>query len=190
MINKDTKKQRLNDFYQNQKRMPSFSEMATLLGLKSKNAVAKLVNNLIEEGFVEKDERGRLLPGKLFSGIRLLGTVEAGFPSPAEEDLADTMSMDEYLIKNREATFMLKVKGESMKDAGIMEGDMVLVERNTTPREGDIVIAEVDNAWTMKYFRKDKGVIYLEPANEAFTNIYPQGELKIAAIVKAVIRKY
>jgi len=190
MINKDTKKKRLLSFYEEQRRMPSFSELASIWGVKSKNAVAKLVKQLALEDFVTQDENGRLVPGKLFSGIRLLGTVEAGFPSPAEEELIDTMSMDEYLINNREATFMLKVKGESMKDAGIMEGDMVLVERNTTPREGDIVIAEVDHAWTMKYFRKNKGVIYLEPANEAFSNIYPEGELNIAAVVKAVIRKY
>jgi repressor LexA len=190
MNNKDYKKEGVLHFYKTEKRMPSFSELATILGVKSKNAVAKTVKHWLDERFVLKDGSGRLLPGDLFSGIRMLGSVQAGFPSPAEEELADTMTLDEYLIKNREATFMLKVSGDSMEEAGIIEGDMVLVERNVTPREGDIVIAEVDHAWTMKYFKKIKGEIYLEPANKKYKLIKPEGELKIAAVVKAVIRKY
>jgi len=77
-----------------------------------------------------------------------------------------------------------------MKDAGIVEGDMVIVERNITPRSGDIVIAEVDGEWTIKYFRKKGNVIFLEPANENYQAIYPKEELKISAVVKAVVRKY
>lgn len=189
-MNGDHKKQKLITFFQEQKRMPSFSELALLLEVKSKNAVSKFIKNLVGEGFIGQDEQGRLIPGKLFSGIRLLGSVEAGFPSPAEEELADTMTLDAYLIKNRTATFMLRVQGDSMQDAGIIEGDMVLVERNVTPKEGDIVIAEVDHGWTMKYFKKNKGQVYLEPANEKYKPIYPEGELRIAAVVKAVVRKY
>lgn len=184
------KKKKVIQFFEMERRMPSFSELATILGVKSKNAVAKTVKHWLEDGFIDKDSLGRLLPGNLFSGIRLLGSVQAGFPSPAEEELADTMTMDEYLIKNREATFMLKVSGDSMEEAGIIEGDMVLVERNVTPKEDDIVIAEVDHAWTMKYFKKDKEGVYLLPANKKYKLIRPQGELKIAAVVRAVIRKY
>ena len=78
-----------------------------------------------------------------------------------------------------------------MKDAGINDGDMVIVERRDNARVGDIVIAEVDGAWTMKYLRKDsKKGFYLEPANEAFENIYPQEDLRIQAVVRAVVRKY
>jgi SOS regulatory protein LexA len=190
MNTREQKKQKLLGFYKAQKRMPSFAELAALLGVKSKNTIAKLVKSLAAEQFITQDEHGRLIPGKLFDGLRLLGSVEAGFPSPAEEELADTMSLDEYLIKNREATFMLRVKGDSMKDAGIIEGDMVLVERNITPKEGDIVIAEVDHAWTMKYFKRHKGEVYLEPANKDYKIIRPKGELRVAAVVKAVIRKY
>ncbi len=184
------KKKKIIKFYERERRMPSFSELATILGVKSKNAVSKTVNHWLEDGFVSKDGLGRLLPGNLFSGVRLLGSVQAGFPSPAEEELADTMTIDDYLIKNREATFMLKVSGDSMEEAGIIEGDMVLVERNITPKDGDIVIAEVDHAWTMKYFQKEKGEIRLVPANKKYKPIIPQGELKIAAVVRAVIRKY
>ena len=184
------KKNKIIKFYEREKRMPSFSELAVLLGVRSKNAVSKIVNHWLRDGFVSKDDLGRLLPGDLFSGIRVLGSVQAGFPTQADEYLADTMTMDEYLIKNRESTFMLKVSGDSMEEAGIIEGDMVLVERNIAPKEGDIVIAEVDHAWTMKYFHKEKGEIQLVPANKKYKPIIPRGELKIAAVVRAVIRKY
>ncbi len=186
----DKYKNKITRFYQKYRRMPSYGEVMTLLGFKSKNAVFKLVNKLVEENFLSKDGQGRLIPKNIFGELRVLGQVEAGFPTPAEEELVDTLSLDDYLIKNKEATYMLKVSGESMKDAGIMAGDMVLVDRSQTAREGDIVIAEVDGEWTIKYLRKSQGISYLEPANDAFPLIYPKEELKIAAVVKAVVRKY
>ena len=170
--------------------MPNYSEIMSLLSFKSKNAVFKLINKLEKENFLSKDEKGKLIPKNLYGELRILGRVEAGFPSPAEEELSDTMSLDDFLINNKEATYMLKVSGESMKDAGILPGDMVLVDRSLTPADGNIVIAEVDNEWTIKYLRKSGKEIYLEPANKSFSNIYPKEELKIAAVVKAVIRKY
>jgi SOS regulatory protein LexA len=181
---------RIQSFYDEKKRMPSYSEMAKLTRVSSKNAVFKMVERLSTLGLIAKDETGRLIPGENFSGVRMLGYVEAGFPSPAEEELSDTMSLDDYLIRNKEATFMLKVKGDSMIDAGIMPGDMVLVERGLEAREGDIVIAEVDHGWTMKYLRKKGRQVYLVPANKKYPIMEPREELNIAAIVKAVIRKY
>lgn len=89
--------------------------------------------------------------------LKSLDTVEAGWPSPAEEELADTLPLDEFLIENPAATFMLKVSGDSMSGAGIPPGDMVLVDKGATPKSGDIVIAEVDGEWTMKYLRKRGG---------------------------------
>ncbi len=123
-------------------------------------------------------------------GLAVSGRVHAGFPSPAEEELLDTMSLDEYLIENKEATFILKVSGNSMIDAGIMPQDLVLVERTNEAKPGDIVIAEVDGKWTMKYLRQKGSRMYLEPANKKYAPIYPEEELKISAVVKAVIRKY
>ena len=161
-----------------------------LIGFKSKNAAFKLVSKLIDYGYLQKDKTGRLIPGKAFREISLLGVVEAGFPSPAEEETSDTLSLDDWLIKNKEATYILKVQGDSMKDAGIMEGDMVLVERTADAKDGQIVIALVDNEWTLKYLRKKRDKVYLEPANKKYKPIFPKESLKIEAVVKAVIRKY
>ena len=188
MDNLDTAK--LVSFYEKALRMPTYTEIAKIYGYKSKNSAYKLIQKFIESGLVDKDRSGKLVPGNMFSGVRVLGLVEAGFPTPAEEDLLDTVTLDQYLVRNREATFMLEVKGDSMYDAGIREGDMVLVERTREAKEGAIVIAEIDGAWTMKYLKKQGSYFYLEPANRKYKPIYPKEELKIAAIVKAVIRKY
>lgn len=181
---------KLLSFYKKRRRMPSYGELTALLGYKSKGATQYAVQKLLDEGVISKDKKGKLIPRNLMGAVSLLGTIEAGFPSPAEEELVDTMSLDDFLIKNKEATFMLKVKGDSMIDAGIMEGDMVLVERGKTPKLGQIVIAEVDGEYTMKYYRKDKGKVYLQAANKKYKDIYPENKLIIEAVVQAVIRKY
>lgn len=177
-------------FYREKGRMPSFAEIAGLTGLRSKNAVSKLVRRLEVLGVLARDERGRLIPRSMALPVKVLGTVEAGFPSPAEEELADTLSLDELLIQNRDATFLLKVSGDSMSGAGILPGDMVLVDRGRSARSGDIVIAEVDGEWTMKYLRKRGENVALVPANPNYKPIRPKSELKIAGVVTAVVRKY
>jgi len=170
--------------------MPSFSEVGQLLGLRSKNAVFKLINKLEKLKVLERDQKGRLIPRSITFPLRILGTVEAGFPSPAEEELADTLSLDDLLIQNREATFLLKVSGDSMSGAGILPGDMVIVDKRQVPKSGDIVIAEVDGEWTMKHLRKRGESVTLIPANPGYKPIKPKKELKIAGVVTAVIRKY
>jgi SOS regulatory protein LexA len=177
-------------FYREKGRMPSFSEIGELVGLRSKNAVSKLVDKLEQLKIIGRDEKGRLLPGSIALSVKILGTVEAGFPSPAEEELVDTLSLDELLIQNPEATFLLKVSGDSMSGAGILPGDMVIVDKGQPPKSGDIVIAEVDGAWTMKYLRKRGENVTLLPANPDYNPIRPKSELRIAGVVTAVVRKY
>lgn len=180
----------LRQFYRQSWRMPSFSEMGELFGLKSKNSVSKVVNKLKNLDVIGQDEKGKLIPGSLFSPLRLLGTVEAGIPGPAEEELAEAISLDDLLIQNQENTFMLKVSGDSMVEAGIFSGDMVIVDKGCEPKNKDIVIAEVDGEWTMKYFRRQEKRISLVPANKKYKTIYPKNKLKIAGVVTAVIRKF
>jgi len=170
--------------------MPGYQEMMAMLEFKSKNAVYKLLNRMVDDGTVSKDSRGKIIPNRLVGEVPMLGLVEAGIPTAAEADTYDTMSLDDYLVGDKEGTYILEVKGDSMIEEGIKEGDLVVVERRGEPKDGDIVIAEVDGGWTMKYFRKHLGRIYLEPANKNYKPIYPTYDLKIAAVVKGVIRKY
>lgn len=181
---------RIRDFHRRRGRMPSFQEIGDLVGLRSKNAVSKLVAKLEERDIIKRDETGRLIPKNLDGELKWLGSVEAGFPSAAEEELLDTMDLDDWLIENKEASFCLRVSGDSMIDAGIQEGDMVIVERGRTPRVDDIVIAEVDGEWTMKYYKKKGRQVWLEPANKKYKPIEPEEELKVEAVVVGVVRKY
>jgi SOS regulatory protein LexA len=183
-------KNKILSFYERQKRMPSYAEIMDLVGFKSKNAVYKLINKLVEAGIVSKDDTGKLVPNNLFQEVKLLGLVEAGIPSVADEESLDTLNLDSYLIKNRMASYLLEVKGDSMIEEGIHEGDLVIVERRQDAKDGDIVIAEVDGGFTMKFLRKKNGKIFLEPANKNYKPIYPEHDLKISAVVKGVIRKY
>src|SRR5262249_23384371 len=122
--------------------------------------------------------------------LPVLGTVSAGFPSPADEELSDTLSLDAYLIRNKEATYLLKVNGHSMMDAGILPGHLLLVDRGPPLGEGEIVFARVNRNWTKKFFRKRGPAVFLKAPNKDYQPIHPQEELQIAAVVRAVIRKY
>ncbi len=187
-------KQKIINFYRAHKRVPGYQEIMSIAGFKSKNAVYKLINKLVEDNVFSKDSRGKLTPNRLAGDVALLGLVEAGIPTTAEEQSLDTTSIEEFLMGDiKSDSFMLEVKGDSMIEAHIAEGDMILVERissTCTAKPGDIVVAEVDGGWTLKYYRIDKkGRPYLEPANSKYKPIYPEYSLNISAKLKAVIRK-
>lgn len=183
-------KQKLVRFLDREKRMPTYSEMLALFGFKSKNAVSRLVDKLIDAGLVAKDSLGRLLPTAALTEVPILGLVKAGFPSPGEDVLETTINLDNFLIRKRDSTYILEVDGNSMIDAHIADGDMVIAERTEHARDMDIVIAEVDGEFTMKYFRSKAGKVWLEPANKDFKPIYPTTGLKVCAVIRGVVRKY
>lgn len=190
-MNLEEKATRLRSFLRREGRMPGYQEMLDLFAYSSKNAVHGLLLRLQEAGYVIKGEGGKVAPtSKLTGTIRVLGAVQAGFPSPAEEELVDVLSLDEFLVRRPEATFMLTVSGDSMIDAGIQPGDLVLVERGRTPKSGDIVVAQVDGEWTLKYYAKDRDGIRLEPANRKYRTIRPKQTLNLGGVVRGVVRKY
>jgi repressor LexA len=177
-------------FFRDSRRMPTYQEMLDILGVRSKSVVNYWIDKLIEARVLEKDGRGHLTLTRRAFSIPRVGSVQAGFPSPEEEVLCDLMSLDEYLVTKPEASFLLQVAGDSMIGAGIMEGDLVVIEKGREPRTGDIVVAEVDGQWTMKYFRKQGRQIVLEAANPQYPEIRPRSELRLGGVVTAVIRKY
>jgi repressor LexA len=181
----------LRRFWRDERRAPTFTEMLDLFGYRSKNAVSGVLNRLEEHGYVIKDANGRLaLLPKLTGTVRLLGSVAAGFPTQEEQQEAEAITLDDYLVKNPDNTFMLTVRGDSMIDAGILPGDLVLVEKGPRPNLNDIVVARVDDEWTLKYYMRDKAGVRLDPANPKYKFIRPKHSLEIGGIVRAVIRKY
>ena len=183
-------KTKLLKFYKSNKRMPSYSELAKLYDFKSKNAAYRLADNFIKENILKKDIKGYLIPGSNLFGIKILGTVQAGFPGFASEENGEILSLDEWLVNDHDSTYLLRVNGDSMIDAGILEGDYVVVERTQSVAVGDIVIAEINNEWTMKYLRKKNGKNYLAAANKSYPDIHSDGDIKIHAIIRSLVRKY
>jgi SOS regulatory protein LexA len=184
------RKNMLVRYYHQHKRLPTYDEMTSVFGVQSKGSLYKYVEKFIDDELVAKSDTGSLIPTAKLYGLRVLGSVQAGFPSPAEEELVDTMSLDEWLIENPDASYVLNVSGDSMLDAGIIEGDLVIVDRGKTPKSGDIVIAQIDHEWTMKYFINRGGKIFLRAANKKYTDLHPTDELTIGGVVTSVIRKY
>ena len=108
----------------------------------------------------------------------------------AEEEVVDFVSLNDLLIHEPSATYLLTVNGDSMKDAGIVKGDLVIVNRNTQAKPGSVVVAEVDHEWTLKYFMKKGSKIFLRAANPKYPDIYPRQQLRVGGVVTGVVRKY
>lgn len=185
-----TRIENLAAFYAERRRLPTYSEMMELFGFRSKNAVARLIRKLLARKILSKDAAGKLVPHGLKPGVRVLGSVRAGFPSPAEEELVDILSLDDYLIKRPGATYMLKVDGDSMIDAGIHPGDIVIVERGKPVRSGNIAVVQTDGEWTLKYYFKKGAEVTLRPANPSYPVLKPKNELVIGGVVIGCVRKY
>ncbi len=185
----DSYQEKLQKFYRRHRRLPSYRELLTVWNYRSTNAVYRRVKKLIDEGILSRDSDGKLAPAELWGSVKMLGTIAAGFPINAEQE-AETMTIDDYLIDNHATTYMLTVTGDSMIDAGIQPGDMVIAERGAKPSIGDIVIAMIDHEWTMKYYRLRGNRPYLEAANRKYRPLIPKHDLQIAAVVRGVIRKY
>jgi repressor LexA len=184
----DTKRlNKVKKFFKKNHRFPSYSEMLALFKLASKNSIYKIVNKWIEQGLVEKDG-SKLAPTKKFFQLPMVGDVKAGFPDEAYEEV-DFLSLSEYLIERPHASFLLKVEGDSLQDIGILAGDLVIIERKRDAKNNQIVLAHIDNDWTLKIFKKLGRKIYLEAANQKYPPFYPQESLEIFGVVKGVIRK-
>jgi repressor LexA len=181
---------KITAFFRENRRMPTYSEIAEIIGVRSKSVVHFWVAKLLDAGIVQKDAKGFLTLTRNPRALKLAGEVCAGIPTSAEEDLRGIVSFDEYLVRHPETSFLLSVTGDSMIDAGIREKDLVIVEKNKEPQNGDIILAEVDGNWTMKYFCRKGKLVTLEAANSKYPPIIPQNDLRIAGVITAVVRKY
>lgn len=118
--------------------------------------------------------------------------VAAGFPSPADDHAVKRIDLMEQLITHPQATFLLRVRGESMKDAGIFDNDVVLVDRAINPRSGHVVVAVVDGEFVCKTLWQRAGRIKLKAANPTFADINPQDgqTVEIWGVVVAAIKQF
>ncbi|PIP65360.1 repressor LexA [Candidatus Peregrinibacteria bacterium CG10_big_fil_rev_8_21_14_0_10_49_16] len=188
----------ISEFQQKNGYTPSLSDLAIAFGVRSKNAIAKVVNALVREGYIQKDPKGRI---KILEPEReqeytesfvlpLFGPIAAGPADDAQAQVEDTIAIQEYVIAKPSSTFLLRVRGDSMVDAGIMEGDLVIVEKSAEPKVCDIVVGVLDGEFTLKRLMKNKGKYYLQAENAAYPDMYAADSLEVAGVVRGVVRKY
>jgi SOS regulatory protein LexA len=181
--------EKLRTYWKQHRAFPSMGKLCEVVGLSSTASVFYLVSRLKDAGYVERVE-GRIAPAKRFFGRPLVGTVR-GLPQPAPDDDFEVLTIDDYLIPDPNRTFLARVKGDSMKDAALVDGDLVVVQKSCPTRVGDIVVAVVDGQVAVKYLRQQPdGRFYLQSANTAFADIHPQGELEILGVVVGEFRAY
>jgi SOS regulatory protein LexA len=181
---------KLRDYYARHRVLPSYARIGALVRLNSKASVAGMVLRLKGEGFLESSPDRRLKPGRRFFERSVDESVQAGLPSPASDNTPDALTIDEHLISNPSRTVLIKVKGDSMIDAGIHPGDVVVVEKRASANIGDIVVAILDNEFTLKRFSREKGRTVLRPENRAYPVIRPKDGAEIFGVVVGLFRKY
>jgi len=176
---------------------PSVSEMATHLKVKSKNAVAKLLNSLEENGYIKTSGKARGITvlnslgaslDKGFVRVPILGRIQAGSPHLAEEQAEEWINLPQTLIRGRREVFLLRVRGDSMINAGIYENDLVIVRPTKEAKNNDIVVALLHDEATVKRFIQIKNRAYLKAENPDYKNIYPKEDWMVQGKVVGVIR--
>jgi SOS regulatory protein LexA len=180
----------LQDYYARHRALPSYATIGGLLGLRSKSSVAALVARLKLAGYLESTPDRRLAPTRRFFARPLAETpVRAGLPDAIEDGEADAVTIDDYLIERPSSTVLVRVKGDSMEDAGILDGDLVVVEKRAAAQKGEIVVAIVDNQFTLKRLDLEAGRFVLKPENKAYPIIRPEGALEIFGVMIGLVRK-
>jgi repressor LexA len=183
--------EKLRTYWKKNHAFPSMAKLCEVVGLSSTASVFDLVGRLKDAGYVQRVE-GRIAPTKRFFGRPFVGAVRAGLPQPRQdEDDFEVLTLDDYLVPDPNRTFLARVKGDSMRDAALLEGDLVVVQKNCPTKVGDIVVAVVDGQVTVKYLRQaPKGSFYLQAANPDYADIFPDGELEILGVVVGQCRTY
>jgi len=180
----------LQDYYARHRVLPSYASIGSLLGLKSKSSVAALVARFKLAGLVESTPDRRLAPTRRFFARPLAESpVHAGLPDAVADGAAEALTIDDYLIERPSQTVLIRVKGDSMVDAGIFEGDLVVVEKRATAEKGDIVVAIVDNQFTLKRLDVEQGRFVLKAENKAYPVIRPETALEIFGVMVGLVRK-
>ena len=182
---------KLQDYYADWKSIPSYAKLCEVFGIASKSWVKAVLTRLNAAGFIERTPDGAWIPTRQFFARPLAeSSVQAGMPASITETQGEYFIIDEMLIDTPSETTLIPVRGDSMIEAGIYDGDIAVVEKRNIANVGDIVVAIVDNEFTLKTLDKERGKYILRPANQAYQVIRPQGTLEIFGVLTGLIRKY
>lgn len=182
---------KLQDYYVDWKSIPSYAKLCEVFGIASKSWVKTILDRLGKAGFIERTPDGMWVPTRQFFARPVAeSAVQAGMPVSVTATQGEFFVIDEMLIDTPSKTTLIPVKGDSMIEAGIHDGDIAVVEKRMNANIGDIVVAIVDNDFTLKTLDKERGKFILRPANQAYPVIRPQGTLEIFGVLVGLVRKY
>ena len=182
---------------------PTLSEIAQATGHRSNSTIHTLIKSLVEKGYVQKVDGNtrvlKILDDKISSTflgtqpsieLPLMGFIAAGQPLEPHTDPNATFQISASMISGKKTAYVLQVKGDSMIEDGIFDGDYVVIEKSDIADNGDIVVALVDdNMATLQKFYKEGEQVILRPANSAMEPIYPK-TLRIQGIAVGIVRKF
>ncbi|MBU3101274.1 transcriptional repressor LexA [Clostridium estertheticum] len=176
---------------------PSVREICVAVGLKSTSTVHGHLERLEKKGYIRRDPakpraiellKDAVIRKELID-IPIIGKITAGVPILAVENVEDTFTIPLNFTKTNNELFMLKVSGSSMIEAGILDGDLAIIEKVNSAKNGDIVVALIDNEATIKRFFREKGHIRLQPENSSMSPIILD-DCSILGILVGIYRKY
>lgn len=183
---------RLRDYWAQQRSMPSYAGISDLLGFKTKNAAVKLGDRLVAAGYLRRTPGGKLAPAERFFELPMVDAkLRAGQPDVIEaQERAEVTTLESVLIDVPSETVLIRVKGDSMRDAGVLDGDLAIVQRAPTAQAGEFVAAIADDAFTVKELRYEGRQAVLVPHNPECAIIRPRHSLQIFGVVRGILRKY
>lgn len=180
--------EKLKSLYSN-KALPSYEKIAKAFDFKSKNSIKQYIAILKKENLIQNIDN-HLYINKNYLGANLVSSyVRAGFASIMDDKIEKKISFDDMLNVNSPSTFVFKVSGDSMIDAGILDGDYVVVRKTSEAKINDIVLAVIDNEFTLKTYKKDAKGAFLEPQNKDYPILRPKFSLKIFGVAFGITRK-
>lgn len=192
----------INTYFSKKGLYPTYDEMRIALKIKSKSSIHKLISSIEEKGYISRlphkaraiklNKQEIKIENTSSHRLPFLGRIAAGNPIEAISDSFEQISVPEYLVGKSNEHFALEVIGDSMKDEGIHNGDIVIIKKTSVAHSGQIVVALIDdNEVTLKKFRSNKNSVALEPANKYFkTRIFGFDRVKIQGILSGLIRKF
>lgn len=182
---------KLRRYYAETRRIPSYQRIADLIGF-SKPSARKFIERIAAEGYLVRtpDDDAWIPASRFFERPLVTGNVRAGRAVATEALPAEPFWIDEYLVRDPLETVLIPIKGDSMIDAGIHDGDIAAVERGVLAEKGDFVVAIVDDEFTLKELSSENGQPILVPHNPAYPVIRPQHGLEIFGVLAGIIRRY
>lgn len=182
----------LREHFAQEKVLPSYAKLGQLWGFRGKAGAYQVVKRLVSAGYLERTQSRRLAPTDRFYELpKLDDTVRAGLiESTSWSGGVEPHSLNNLLIEWPTRTVLVPIRGDSMIEAGVLDGDTAVVERTESADSGDFVVALIDGQYTLKELRYDGRQPVLVPHNKEYETIRPQQDLQILGVVKGIVRRY